>query len=64
MHPAIHYDVMQARQDDLMRSAARHRLAAQAKAAKAQTACRTRGDDVAAAPERRVRRLIWRLLPA
>jgi hypothetical protein len=64
MHPAIHYDVMQARQHDLMHSAAQHRLAAQAKAAKAQTARRTRRDDVATAPGRRVRRLIWRLLPA
>lgn len=64
MHPAIHYDVMQARQYDLMRSAAQHRLAAQAKAAKAEAARRTRGGDTAAAPGRRVRRLLWRLLPA
>lgn len=64
MHPAIHYDVMQARRHDLMRSAAQHRLAAQAKAAKAQAARRTRGDDVMAAPRRRVLQLIWRLLPA
>jgi hypothetical protein len=64
MHPAIHYEVMQARQHDLMNSAAQHRLAAQAKAATAQTARRRRRDDVATAPGRRVRRLIWRLLPA
>jgi hypothetical protein len=64
MHPAIHYDVMQARRHDLMRSAAQHRLAAQAKAATGQTARRTRRDDTVAAPERRVLRRIWRLLPA
>jgi len=64
MHPAIHYEVMQARQHDLMNSAAQHRLAAQAKAATAPTARRRRRDDVATAPGRCVRRLIWRLLPA
>jgi hypothetical protein len=64
MHPAIHYDVMQARHRDLMRSAAQHRLAGQAKAAKAQAARRTRPDDVIAAPRRRVLQFIWRLLPA
>jgi len=61
MHPAIHYDVMQARHHDLMRSAAQQRFAAQAKAAKAQTA---RRDDVVAAPGRRVLQRIRRLLPA
>ena len=64
MHPPLHYDVMQARHHDLMRSAAQHRLAAEAKAAKAQTARRVRRDDVAAAPGRRVLQLIGRLLPA
>ena len=64
MHPAIHYHVMQARHHDLMRSAAQHRLAAQAKAAKAQTAQRTRRDDAVAAPRRCVLQRIWRLLPA
>jgi hypothetical protein len=64
MHPAIHYDVMQARHHDLMRSAAQHRLAVQAKAAKAQAARRTRRDDVIPAPRRRVLQFIWRLLPA
>ena len=64
MHPAIHYDVMQARHHDLMNSAAQHRLAAQAKAAKAQTARRARRDDVVAAPGRRVLQRIRRLLPA
>jgi len=64
MHPAIHYDVIQARRHDLMRSAAQDRLAAQVKAAKAQTAPRTRRGDTVAAPGRRVLQRIWRLLPA
>jgi hypothetical protein len=64
MHPAIHYHVRQARHHDLMRSAAQHRLAAHVKAAKAQTARRTRREDTLAAPRRRVLQRIWRLLPA
>jgi len=63
MHPAINCDATQARRHDLMRSAAQDRLAAQAKAAKAQTARRARRDDVVAARGRRVLRRIWRLLP-
>jgi hypothetical protein len=59
MHPALHYHLMQARQRDLLQSAARQRLAAQAK-----TARRTRRNDTAAAPRRRVLRLVSRLLPA
>jgi hypothetical protein len=59
MHPAIQYELMQARQHDLMRSAARQRLAAQAQAAR-----RARDSGAAVAPRRRVLRLVWRLLPA
>jgi hypothetical protein len=61
MHPAIQYELMQARHHDLMRSAARDRLAAQAKAARVQAA---RRDNGTVAPRRRVLRLVWRLLPA
>ena len=57
MQSALHYDMMQARHRDLMRSAEQQRLAAHAKAAR-----RARRDDVAAQPVRRVRRLAWRLL--
>jgi hypothetical protein len=64
MHPALNYEVMQARHHDLMRSAAQQRLAAQVKAAKAQTARRTRRGEAAATPVRRALQLIWRLLPA
>jgi hypothetical protein len=59
MHPALQYELMQARQHDQLRSAARQRLAAQARAAS-----RTRGDGAAVAPRHRVLRLVWRLLPA
>jgi hypothetical protein len=59
MHPALQYELMQARQHDLLRSAARQRLAAQAQAAR-----RARDNGVAVAPRRRVLRLVWRLLPA
>jgi hypothetical protein len=59
MHPAIHYELMQARQHDQLRSAARQRLAAQAQAAR-----RARANGAAAVPRRRVLRLVWRLLPA
>ena len=54
MHSAFHYDLMQARHRDLMRSAEQQRLAAHVKAA--------RRDDAAVRPGRRVRRLAWRLL--
>jgi hypothetical protein len=54
MHSAFHYDLMQARHRDLMRSAEQQRLAAHVKAA--------RRDDAAARPGRRARRLAWRLL--
>jgi len=63
MHPAVNYDMMQARRHDLMRSAAQYRLAAQAKAAKARTARRAPRDDVVAAPGRHVLQRIRRLLP-
>lgn len=59
MHPALHYDLMQARQHDLLRSAAQERAAAQAR-----TAGLPRRDRTAAAPRRRVLRLAWRLLPS
>ena len=64
MHPAIHCYVTRARRHDLLRSAAQDRLAAQVKAAKAQTARRTPGEDTVAAPGWRVLQRIWRLLPA
>jgi hypothetical protein len=59
MHPALQYDMMQARQHDLMRSAARQRVAAQAR-----TARLPRRDRTAAAPRRRMLPLVWRLLPS
>jgi hypothetical protein len=59
MHPAFQYELMQARQHDLLRSAAQQRLAAQAR-----TARRERRDHTAAAPRRRVLHLVWRLLPS
>jgi hypothetical protein len=59
MHPVLEHDLMQARQHDTMRSAARQRLAAQA-----ATARLARRDQAAAAPRRRVLRRVWRLLPA
>ena len=54
MHSAFHYDLVQARHRDLMRSAEQQRLAAHVKTA--------RRDDAAVRPGRRVRRLAWRLL--
>jgi hypothetical protein len=57
MQSAFHYDLMQARHRELMRSAEQQRLAAHVKAAR-----RARRDDVAVRPGRRVRRLAWRLL--
>jgi hypothetical protein len=60
MHPALKYELIQARQHDLMRSAAGQRLAAQAQAARRSS---DNGPAVAA-PRRRVLRLVWRLLPA
>ena len=59
MHPVLHYELMQARQHDLMREAGQQRLAAQAAAARP-----ARRDNQAAAPPRRVLRLVSRLLPA
>jgi hypothetical protein len=59
MHSALHYDLMQARHRDLMRSAEQRRLVAHVKAAG-----RTRRDDAAVRPGRRVRRLVWRLRSA
>lgn len=59
MHPVIQHNLMQARQHDKLRSAARQRLAAQARAAR-----QARDDGAAATPRRRVLRLVWRSLPA
>jgi hypothetical protein len=59
MHPSVQYDLMQARQQDLQRSVAQQRVAAQAKAAR-----RPRRDRKAEAPRRRLPRLVWRLLPS
>jgi hypothetical protein len=62
MHPALQYDLMQARQHDLLRSAAQRRLAGQARARHIKTARLTRRDHVAVAPWRRVRQLASHLL--
>lgn len=59
MHPALQYDLMQARQHDLLQSAARQRLAGQAR-----TARRPWRDRAAAAPRRRALHLVSRLLPS
>jgi len=56
MHPALGYDLMQARQHDRLRSAAQRRLAAQAKAAH-----HPRRDRAPIAPRLRV---LLRLRPA
>jgi hypothetical protein len=56
MHPVFQYKLMQAKQHDARRSAAQQRLAAQARAA--------RRDHASPVPPRRMRRLVWRLLPA
>jgi hypothetical protein len=60
MNSALHYELMQARHHDLMKSAAQDRLAAQAKAARVQAARSANGT---VAPRRRVLQLVWRLLP-
>jgi hypothetical protein len=59
MHPALQYDMMQVKRQDLMQSAARQRIAAEAR-----TAGSPRRDHTAAAPRRRVLHLVWRLLPS
>ena len=59
MHPSVQYDMMQARQHDLRQSAARQRLAAEAR-----TTRLPRRDHTPAAPRRRVLHLVWRLLPS
>jgi hypothetical protein len=59
MHPALQHDLMQARQRDLLRSAAQQRLAVQARAARLPRRGRK-----AAAPRWRLPRLAWRLLPS
>jgi len=61
MNPALHQDLMQAQRHDLMRSAAQRRLLAEVKAARAQQA---REAGPATEPRRRVRKLVWRLLPS
>ena len=57
MHPGFQYDMTQARHQDHLRSAARRRPAAQARAAR-----RARVDGATAAPPGRVLRLLSRLL--
>ena len=59
MHPALQHDLIQARQHDLLRSAAQQRPAAQARTARLPRRGRT-----PAAPRRRMLHLVWRLLPA
>lgn len=59
MHPAIHHDLMQARNRDLDRAVAQRRLVAQAEAAR-----RAGRDGTAVGRSRRALRLVWRLLPA
>jgi len=59
MHPDFQYQLIQARQRDMLRSAAQQRAAAQAK-----TARQPHRDRTVAAPPRRVLRLVWRLLPS
>ena len=59
MHPALQYDMTQAIHRDMLRSAARQRVAAQARAAR-----QPRRDRTAAAPRRHVLHLVWRLLPS
>jgi len=58
MHPTLQYDLMQTRQRDRLRAADQRRLAAQA-----ATARQPRRHGAAAAPRRRVQRLVWRLIP-
>ena len=59
MHPALRYELMQARHHDQLRAAAHQRLATEAKAARAAS----RGNP-AAAPSKRVLRAVFRLRTA
>jgi hypothetical protein len=59
MNPALQYDLMQANRHDVVRSAARRHVAAQAREARPP-----RRDRTAGAPRRRVLHLVWRLLPS
>jgi hypothetical protein len=59
MHPALQYNMMQVKRQDLMQSAARQRLAAEAR-----TGGSPRRDHSTAAPRRRMLHLVWRLLPS
>jgi hypothetical protein len=58
MHPTLERQVMKARQYDKMPSAAEQRMAAQARKVRLARRVQT-----AAEPRRRVRRLVWRVLP-
>ena len=60
MHPTLEHHVMSSRTHDKMQSAAQHRLATEARAARRARRDQTR-DQTAAEP--RLRR-VWRLLPA
>ena len=64
MRPTFHDDLMQARQHDMLRSAAQQRLAAQVKAVHVQAARAAREADAPAAPRRGVLWLVRRLRPA
>ena len=59
MHPALQYGLMQARQHDLVRSAAQQHVAAQVR-----TARLSRPDRTPAPSRRRVLHLVSRLLPS
>jgi hypothetical protein len=59
MNPAIQYELMQAKQHDIARSAARRHVVAQAREAR-----QPRRDRTAATPRRRALHLVWRLLPS
>jgi hypothetical protein len=61
MNPAIQYELMQAKQHDIARSAARRHVVAEARAARQPRRDRTA---TATAPRRRALHLVWRLLPS
>jgi hypothetical protein len=58
MNPSLQYDLMQTGQRDRVRAVNQRRLAAQA-----GTARKPRRHGAAAAPQRRMLRVVWRLLP-
>ena len=62
MHPTLEHHVMSARTHDKMASAAQHRLAAEAKAARRARRDQMR-DQTVAEPRLRGLRRVWGLLP-